>query len=93
MIDCSHGNSRKNHENQPSVLDDISEQVASGNNGIMGVMIESNINAGKQSFTGNGLSDLKYGVSITDACVDWETSVQMLETLAAAVEKRRQIRA
>ena len=91
FIDASHGNSCKKHENQPIVTRDICKQIASGEQAITGVMIESNINAGNQSFT-PGKTDpksLKFGVSITDACVAWDTTVEMLEALAASVRTRR----
>lgn len=78
------GNSQKKHENQPRVLDDVCAQLANGERHITGVMIESFINAGKQdvpSEEDGGASKLKYGVSITDACVDWDTTVAMLGRL------------
>ncbi|KAH9964956.1 hypothetical protein BC827DRAFT_902279 [Russula dissimulans] len=81
MIDCSHGNSQKNHNNQPKVLDDICSQLRSGDKNITGVMIESHINAGRQDVPDEGPAGLKYGVSITDACVDWQTTVGMLDRL------------
>ncbi|XBA45788.1 phospho-2-dehydro-3-deoxyheptonate aldolase, tyrosine-inhibited [Candidozyma auris] len=92
MIDCSHDNSKKDYRNQPAVLEDVSRQIEAGENALMGVMIESNINEGKQSMpSGNeGKSALKYGVSITDSCVSWDTTVKMLNNLARAVQKRRQ---
>ncbi|KAH7882131.1 3-deoxy-7-phosphoheptulonate synthase [Phlebopus sp. FC_14] len=89
MIDCSHGNSQKNHNNQPKVLDDICGQIAGGDKTITGVMIESHINAGRQDVPAEGPSALKYGVSITDACVDWETTIGMLDRLNTAVAQRR----
>ncbi|KAG6332785.1 hypothetical protein ID866_6304 [Astraeus odoratus] len=89
MIDCSHGNSQKNHNNQPKVVDDICQQLAAGDRNITGVMIESHINAGRQDVPAEGPSGLKYGVSITDACVDWETTVGMLDRLNEAVAQRR----
>ncbi|KAJ1023828.1 hypothetical protein NDA13_004662 [Ustilago tritici] len=93
MIDCSHGNSEKKHENQIKVIDSISSQLAKGDeNGcnIFGVMIESNLVQGKQSIPPQGPTALKYGQSITDACVDWDTTVQALEKLREGVRKRRQ---
>jgi 3-deoxy-7-phosphoheptulonate synthase len=75
------GNSQKNHNNQPKVLDDICSQLCSGNRNITGVMIESNINEGRQDVPPEGPSCLKYGVSITDACVDWQTTLGMLDRL------------
>ncbi|EOA82960.1 3-deoxy-7-phosphoheptulonate synthase [Exserohilum turcicum] len=89
MVDCSHGNSNKNHRNQPIVAKDIAEQIRNGETGIVGVMIESNINEGNQKVPPEGPSGLKKGVSITDACIDWETTVDTLENLAAAVAERR----
>lgn len=92
MIDCSHDNSKKDYRNQPVVLDSVIEQISAGESSIIGVMIESNINEGKQSMPpGNeGKEALKYGVSITDSCVSWESTVDMLKGLAGAVQKRRQ---
>lgn len=75
------GNSSKNHNNQLLVLDDICEQIKAGERPIVGVMIESHINAGRQDIPPEGPQGLKYGVSITDACVDWETTVPMLDKL------------
>jgi len=92
MIDCSHGNSLKNHNNQPKVVASICEQLVAGDRHITGVMIESNINAGKQDVPSpeqGGASALKHGVSITDACVDWETTRVMLQQLNEAVKQRR----
>lgn len=88
MIDCSHGNSQKNHLNQPKAASDVAKQVASGSDYICGLMIESNINAGRQDVENK--CDLKYGVSITDACIDFETTEQVLRELAQAVKTRRQ---
>ena len=94
MIDCSHGNSNKDFRNQPKVVDAIAEQLEHGEDAITGVMIESHLNEGKQGEPKNGQIDqLKYGVSITDGCVGWETTVDMLDKLNAAVLKRRQLRA
>jgi len=70
MVDCSHGNSNKDANRQPLVLQDIMGQIAGGNDSIIGVMIESNLNAGNQSFP-VPREQLQYGVSITDACIDW----------------------
>ena len=83
------GNSQKNHNNQPKVVDDICSQLVAGDTTITGVMIESNINAGRQDVPPEGPSSLRHGVSITDACVDWETTVTMLDKLNAAVDQRR----
>lgn len=75
------GNSQKNHNNQPRVLQDVCNQLAAGERNITGVMIESNINDGKQDVPAAGPSALKHGVSITDACVDFATTIDMLTKL------------
>jgi len=90
MVDASHANSGKNHENQPAVVADIAAQVATGASPIMGVMIESNLVAGRQDIVPG--QPLVYGQSVTDACVDWDTSVRMLDALAAAVKAGRAAR-
>ena len=92
MIDCSHGNSQKNHKNQPKVAKTIGDQLREGEDAIIGVMIESNINEGSQKVPAEGPSGLKKGVSITDACIDWQTTVEVLEDLAGAVRQRRDVR-
>jgi len=73
MVDCSHANSSKDPGIQPLVMNDVSNQILDGNTSIQSLMIESNINWGNQSIPQN-LADLKYGVSVTDACIDWETT-------------------
>lgn len=88
MVDCSHDNSLKDFRNQPKVLDAVAAQIEKGEDKIIGVMIESHINEGKQA-TACEKSQLKYGVSITDGCVSWETTVDMLTKLANAVQARR----
>ncbi len=80
MIDCSHANSHKKPENQLNVVDNIATQILEGNQSIKGVMIESNINAGNQPIP-QDLCELKYGVSVTDACIDWETTASCLREL------------
>lgn len=85
MIDCSHGNSHKKWQEQPLVAADIARQLASGEDHIGAVMIESNINAGNQKC----VQPLQYGVSITDACIDWEGTLAMFDTLAQGVRARR----
>ncbi|WP_019606068.1 3-deoxy-7-phosphoheptulonate synthase [Teredinibacter turnerae] len=77
MIDCSHANSNKNHELQPLVLDNVANQIMEGNKSIVGAMIESNLGSGNQKIP-DDLSELTYGVSVTDACVDWDTTEKML---------------
>ncbi|MDB5363549.1 MAG: 3-deoxy-7-phosphoheptulonate synthase [Rhodospirillales bacterium] len=91
MIDASHANSSKKPENQPMVVDAIAAQVASGDSRIIGAMIESNLVAGRQDLVPG--QPLTYGQSITDGCIDWPTSVAVLETLANAVRQRRRIQA
>ncbi|UNI22800.1 3-deoxy-7-phosphoheptulonate synthase [Purpureocillium takamizusanense] len=91
MIDCSHGNSQKNHNNQPKVAKVIADQLREGERSIIGVMIESNIHEGNQKVPAEGPSGLKRGVSITDACINWEDTVAVLEDLAGAVRARRVI--
>ena len=87
VIDASHDNSGKDHERQPEVVSDIADQVAAGNRAIVGVMMESFLVAGRQDLESSG--DLTYGQSITDACIDWDTTVLALDRLASAVRKRR----
>ena len=81
VVDCSHANSYKNPELQPLVMSDIVNQVRYGNRSLVGVMIESNLFAGNQTIP-EDLAQLKYGCSVTDACVDWETTEQMLREAA-----------
>jgi 3-deoxy-7-phosphoheptulonate synthase len=89
MIDTSHANSSKKPENQPLVAADIARQVSGGDTRIMGVMIESHLVAGRQDVLPG--VPLTYGQSITDGCIDWETTVQVLNTLADAVAARRKM--
>lgn len=77
MVDCSHGNSNKDHRRQPLVLDEVVRQIEAGNRSISGVMIESYLEEGNQP-TPTDPSQLKYGVSITDKCIDWATTEQAL---------------
>ncbi|MBZ2167952.1 MULTISPECIES: 3-deoxy-7-phosphoheptulonate synthase [Marinobacter] len=91
MVDCSHANSNKDPALQPLVMQDVSHQILEGNNSIQSLMIESNINWGNQSIPEN-LADLKYGVSVTDACIDWPTTEKavhdMRDKLKDALPKR-----
>jgi 3-deoxy-7-phosphoheptulonate synthase len=91
MVDCSHGNSQKNHNNQPKVAKVIADQLREGEKSIIGVMIESNINEGNQKVPAEGPAALKRGVSITDACINWEDTIAVLEDLAASVRTRRKV--
>lgn len=88
MIDCSHANSGKNHVQQEVVCRDVAQQVANGDKRIIGVMLESNLIAGRQNAEGS--KELVYGQSITDACMAWDNSEQLLAELAEAVRQRRQ---
>jgi 3-deoxy-7-phosphoheptulonate synthase len=81
----------KDHRNQPKVAQVIGDQLRAGETAIIGVMIESNINEGNQKVPPEGPSGLKKGVSITDACINWETTVTVLEQLAEAVRARRKV--
>ncbi len=87
MIDCSHANSSKDFTRQKVVACDVAGQVSMGDRRIMGVMVESHLNEGRQEHTPG--KALAYGQSITDACLGWEDSLAMLEMLAAAVRSRR----
>ncbi|KAH7100860.1 3-deoxy-7-phosphoheptulonate synthase [Auriculariales sp. MPI-PUGE-AT-0066] len=92
MIDCSHGNSQKVHSKQVEVADDIARQLESGDTGplIMGVMLESNLVEGRQDIPSAGPAGLKYGQSVTDACISWETTVPVLDRLRQGVQGRRE---
>jgi 3-deoxy-7-phosphoheptulonate synthase len=86
LVDASHGNSGKDHENQRRVTSDVAARVARGSADLLGVMIESHLIAGRQAL-GLGPAGLRHGQSITDACVDFETTEHMLEELAGAVQQ------
>jgi 3-deoxy-7-phosphoheptulonate synthase len=90
LIDASHGNSGKDYRRQPSVAGEIAAQVAQGERGIVGAMIESFLVEGRQELEDRG--QLVYGQSITDACLGWEATVPVLQELAAAVRARRSAR-
>jgi 3-deoxy-7-phosphoheptulonate synthase len=92
MVDCSHANSSKQHERQLVVAKDIADQISGGSHQVFGVMIESHILGGAQKFTPgkDDVSQLEYGKSITDACLDWYDSVASLDVLSQAVVARRQ---
>lgn len=87
MIDCSHANSSKNHERQLIVAESIAQQLANGSENIMGAMVESHLIAGRQDVEAD--KALVYGQSITDACIDWNDSLKLLDTLAEGVRQRR----
>jgi 3-deoxy-7-phosphoheptulonate synthase len=86
MVDCSHGNSEKDHRRQATVAADVAEQIASGSSDIGGVMIESHLVEGRQDYVAG---QAVYGKSITDACISLEQTVPILDGLAEAVRKRR----
>jgi 3-deoxy-7-phosphoheptulonate synthase len=88
MVDCSHGNSNKDYQKQPEVLDCVVDQILAGNSSISGVMIESNLEAGNQKIPAN-ISQLKYGVSITDACIDWAITEKILLSAHARLKNRK----
>lgn len=85
VVDCSHGNSNKDYRRQPLVADNVFDQICAGNKTIIGIMLESNINAGNQS-ADLPFEELNYGVSVTDACIDFETT----EKLISAASKKLQ---
>jgi 3-deoxy-7-phosphoheptulonate synthase len=87
VVDCSHGNSGKDHLRQPYVADDVAQQMEAGNRGISGVMLESFLVPGRQSLNPTG--GLTYGQSITDACMGWDPTVEVLDRLATAAANRR----
>jgi len=89
VVDCSHENSNKDPALQPLVAENVTNQILEGNDSIIGLMIESNINAGNQPIPEN-LADLKYGVSITDGCIDWETTEATILEMHNALEQHRQ---
>jgi 3-deoxy-7-phosphoheptulonate synthase len=91
MVDCSHANSSKQHLKQLDVAKDIANQIAQGSTRIFGVMVESHLNAGAQKFTPgkDSVASLRYGQSITDACLGWDDSLGSLETLSQSVKARR----
>jgi 3-deoxy-7-phosphoheptulonate synthase len=85
VVDCSHANSNKDPALQPLVLHDVAHQVLEGNNSIVGVMLESNIHAGNQPIPAD-LSQLRYGVSVTDGCIDWATTEKLLRETRAKIK-------
>ena len=80
MVDCSHANSNKDHNLQPLVMENVTNQILEGNRSIIGVMVESHLHAGNQKIP-KDLSQLQYGVSITDACIDWETTENSIRAM------------
>jgi 3-deoxy-7-phosphoheptulonate synthase len=89
VVDASHGNSQKDHTRQPAVVRDLAGQIAGGETAIRGVMLESNLVAGRQDLDQRDPGSLRYGLSVTDSCVDLPTTEAMLEELASAARARR----
>jgi 3-deoxy-7-phosphoheptulonate synthase len=85
VVDCSHGNSNKDYRRQPIVADNVFDQICAGNKTIIGIMLESNINAGNQS-SELPIDQLKYGISVTDACIDFKTTEQLISAASAKLE-------
>ncbi|MEZ5573165.1 MAG: 3-deoxy-7-phosphoheptulonate synthase [Halioglobus sp.] len=85
MVDCSHANSNKQPELQPLVVDNVANQLIEGNTSIIGLMIESNLKAGNQSIPVN-LAELEYGMSVTDGCIDWETTEKCLRSMREKIK-------
>jgi len=92
MVDCSHSNSFKDYRRQPLVLEDVAHQIEVGNKSVTGFMIESFLQEGNQS-SDLPVSEMKYGQSITDACISWETTESILKKLVARLDKTLKIRA
>jgi 3-deoxy-7-phosphoheptulonate synthase len=86
LVDCSHGNSGKNHHRQAAACRAVLDQVRAGERRLMGVMLESNIHPGRQDWTPD--APLRYGVSLTDACIGWEETEGLLYEMAATVDRR-----
>lgn len=86
MVDCSHANSSKDHRRQPEVCRNVAQQIAAGSKNLLGVMLESNLKEGSQKLTPG--APLAYGQSITDSCIGWEATAELLDTLANAVRAR-----
>ncbi|MFZ6049441.1 3-deoxy-7-phosphoheptulonate synthase [Pseudomonas sp. CR3202] len=85
MVDCSHANSNKDPALQPLVMDNVANQIVEGNNSIVGLMVESHLGWGNQSIP-KDLDQLKYGVSVTDACIDWDTTEKALRSMHAKLK-------
>lgn len=91
VIDCSHGNSSKDYRRQPAVAAEVAAQVAAGSTVPCGLMLESHLVEGRQELA-DGAAGLVYGQSVTDACIGWDTTVEVLDLLAQAVRTRRAVR-
>ena len=92
VVDASHGNSGKDHRAQSLVAGDIATRLALGESGVVGLMFESFLAAGRQDLVaGRAAQHLVYGQSVTDACIDWDTTATILELLADAIARRREL--
>jgi 3-deoxy-7-phosphoheptulonate synthase len=89
IVDASHGNSTKSHVRQLEVVDDLARRIGDGEPGIVGVMLESFLVAGRQDLRFGLASELTYGQSVTDACIGWDDTVVALQALASAISDRR----
>ena len=81
VVDCSHANSSKDYRRQTLVAQNVVNQILEGNQSIMGIMLESHLNAGNQSSNGKTSAELEYGVSITDGCIDWDSTAQLINQM------------
>ena len=91
IVDCSHANSHKDHTLQPLVADNVIKQIAEGNKSVIGLMLESHINDGNQKL-GKDAASLEYGVSITDACINWQTTTKLFADIASQLQEPLQAR-
>ena len=87
MVDCSHDNSNQDYRNQGKVIEEITKQIVSGNKSIFGLMLESNLFAGKQKILDNK-SDMEYGVSVTDGCIDWGETQSIIRNFSENISKK-----
>jgi 3-deoxy-7-phosphoheptulonate synthase len=78
VVDCSHANSSKDFSRQPLVAKNVVNQILEGNESVIGIMLESHLNHGNQSSTGKTLANLEYGVSITDGCINWQSTEDLI---------------
>ncbi len=90
MVDCSHGNSKKDYRNQPAVVSDLCGQIASGSKAVAAVMIESHLVEGAQKLNSD-LEKMTYGQSVTDQCIGWDATEDLLFEFATAVQTRRKL--
>ena len=84
MIDCSHDNSNQDYRNQGKVIEDVASQISAGNKSIFGLMLESNLFSGKQKILDNQ-DEMEYGISVTDGCIDWEETEDLIKNLAKSI--------